>query len=195
MFKNILYKLPESIANVFHKRNLIWHFIFIAITFALVTSGFDWWYFENTRGEIQLFGLPAAILGFFVPIVFTVGMYVLVEARKDLKMMNASVAVAQASIIGLVISSAYKAFTGRIQPEFYTTTSMVDVSRNFNFGFLQHGVFWGWPSSHTTVALAGAVALILMYPKNKVIRYGASIYALYIGLGISVSIHWFSDFV
>jgi hypothetical protein len=40
-----------------------------------------------------------------------------------------------------------------------------------------------------------AFALVALYPKNKIIRYSAYLYALYIGLGISVSIHWFSEFV
>ena len=38
-------------------------------------------------------------------------------------------------------------------------------------------------------------ALIMMYPKNKLVKIVALAYALYIGLGVSVSIHWFSDFV
>ncbi|MBI3631828.1 MAG: phosphatase PAP2 family protein [Candidatus Vogelbacteria bacterium] len=193
MFRQIAYKFWENLIKVFSRRNLAWHFAFIVITYLLVTSGFDWWYFESTRGVIQSLGLSAAILGFLVPIIFTVGMYVLGEMRKDYKMMNTSVAVAQASIIALLISSIYKAFTGRTQPGFYTHTSLVDISHDFHFGFLQHGIFWGWPSSHTAVAFAGAVVFLIMYSKNKIIRYGSLLYATYIGLGVSVSIHWFSD--
>ena len=40
-----------------------------------------------------------------------------------------------------------------------------------------------------------SVALFTLYPENKIVKYTALIYALYIGLGISVSIHWFSDFI
>ncbi|MBI3633924.1 MAG: phosphatase PAP2 family protein [Candidatus Vogelbacteria bacterium] len=195
MFREIGYKFWKNTTRVFSWRNLPWHFLMIVATYFLVTSGFDWWYFEVTRGEIQSLGLPAAVLGFFVPIIFTVGMYILGEFRNDKKMMNTSVAVAQASIIALLISSAYKAITGRMQPEFYTHASLVDISHDFHFGFLEHGIFWGWPSSHTTVAFAGAVAFLMMYPKNKFIRYLSLIYASYIGLGVSVSIHWFSDVV
>jgi membrane-associated phospholipid phosphatase len=35
---------------------------------------------------------------------------------------------------------------------------------------------------------------VLLYPHKKWLRYAAVLYALYIGLGVSVSIHWFSDF-
>jgi membrane-associated phospholipid phosphatase len=45
------------------------------------------------------------------------------------------------------------------------------------------------------VAFAVSVALFTMTPKSKIVRILSIVYALYIGLGISVSIHWFSDFV
>jgi membrane-associated phospholipid phosphatase len=56
-------------------------------------------------------------------------------------------------------------------------------------------MFWGWPSSHTTVAFAMAACLITLYPGNKKLILFASLYAFYIGLGVSVTIHWFSEFV
>ena len=40
-----------------------------------------------------------------------------------------------------------------------------------------------------------SVALFKLYPENKTVRYGALLYALYIGLGASVGFHWFSDFL
>ncbi|MBI3634272.1 MAG: phosphatase PAP2 family protein, partial [Candidatus Yonathbacteria bacterium] len=92
-----------------------------------------------------------------------------------------------------VFSIFYKSITGRIPPLFIE--SAIDISRKFNFGFLKNGIFWGWPSSHTTVAFAMAVTLIILYPKNKILKYGALIYALYIGLGVSINIHWFSEFI
>ncbi len=196
MFRAFVYKLPKNIASVFLGYNWLWHLIAIALTLVLVKSGFDWWYFEATRSDLLLsLTLPAAILGFFVPIIVPVGMYIFGEWRKDLKTQNTSAAVAQAGIIAFIISSIYKAFTGRIQPEFFTHLSTVDISREFQFGFLRHGIFWGWPSSHTAVAFAGAVTLVLLYPQKKILCYAVLLYALYIGLAVSISIHWFSDFL
>ena len=40
-----------------------------------------------------------------------------------------------------------------------------------------------------------ASAIWALHPANKVIRYLAILYALYIGLGVSLTIHWFSEFV
>ncbi|MEI6080503.1 MAG: phosphatase PAP2 family protein [bacterium] len=99
--------------------------------------------------------------------------------------------VAEAVLIGSIISSFYKAFTGRIQPDLYNIST--NISGNFEFGFLRHGIFWGWPSSHTTVAFAMAFIFIGMFPKNKTIKYISFFYALYIGIGVSLSIHWLSE--
>ena len=73
--------------------------------------------------------------------------------------------------------------------------SLVDSSHGFQFGLLKGGIFWGWPSSHTTVTFAMTLCLITLYPKNKIFVFFALLYALYIGLGVSVTIHWFSEFV
>jgi membrane-associated phospholipid phosphatase len=73
--------------------------------------------------------------------------------------------------------------------------SLVDSSHGFQFGFLKGGVFWGWPSSHTTVAFAMAACLIALYPKNKMLVPLSALYALYVGFAVSVTIHWLSEFV
>jgi len=196
MFKSLLKQLPKNIAGVFKGYNWVWHLIAITLTYILVRSGFDWWYFEATRSStLLLLTLPAAVIGFFVPIILPVALYIFGEFWRDVKIKNSGSAVAQAGIIAWLVSSTYKAFTGRIQPEFITHTSTLDISREFNFGFFQHGIFWGWPSSHTAVAFAGTVALVLLYPHKKIMRSLALLYAIYIGLAVSVSIHWFSDFV
>jgi hypothetical protein len=47
----------------------------------------------------------------------------------------------------------------------------------------------------TTLTFAIMTCLIMLWPKNKPLMAGALIYAFYIGLGVSVTIHWFSEFV
>jgi hypothetical protein len=34
----------------------------------------------------------------------------------------------------------------------------------------------------------------MFYPKNKILVFFALLYAFYISLGVSVTIHWFSEF-
>jgi len=40
-----------------------------------------------------------------------------------------------------------------------------------------------------------ALTLWTLYPRSALVRSLALIYAFYIGLGVSINIHWFSDFV
>ncbi len=101
-------------------------------------------------------------------------------------------AVAQAEVMGLLISSGYKALTCRAHPAHVVAA---DLSRVFKFGFLRGGVFWGWPSSHTTIAFAMAVTIFTLFPKQRWAGCVALAYALYVGVGVSMTIHWFSDFV
>ncbi len=133
-------------------------------------------------------------MGFFVPFLAPLVLVILGKIRKNSYLENAGFAIAQSAILGSLISSFYKAITGRAHPALSQLVSE-DITHIFKFGFLRAGVFWGWPSSHTTIAFAMAFALIALYPKNTKVKILSVIYALYIGIGVSVTIHWFSDFV
>jgi membrane-associated phospholipid phosphatase len=196
MLRDFLGDLPRGFVAAFRGRNLYFHVLAIALTAILVLSGFDWWYFLHTRGSFFLaLSLPAALLGFFLPILVPIGLYLWSIQNKSAAVRIAAVVLAQAAILSWFISSLYKSFTGRIQPEFLNASAVTDISRNFHFGFWQHGIFWGWPSSHTAVAFAMSVALIGLFPRRRWVLLAALLYAFFIGLGVSVSIHWFSDFV
>jgi len=188
--------LPKNILQCFKGYNLLWHLLAMVLTYIIVTSGFDWLYFKITqRPLLQAILFPAVRLGSRVPVFAALVLYVAGTVWKNLKTKRAALASAQATLIGLCMAVFYKAFTGRVHPPRFLIQSAVDISRDFRFGFMRGGVFWGWPSSHTTVAFAMAVTLFTMYPKNQIIRYCAIIYALYVGFGVSIGIHWFSDFV
>jgi membrane-associated phospholipid phosphatase len=169
-------------------KNVGWQVLAVVLTYFIVASGFDWWYYTHTRDAmLQSWLFPAAVIGGLLPILLPI---ILFLAKKK----NAAFAVAQAAISSLLISSFYKIFTGRIPPPF-RSQSLVDISRQFNFGFLRDGMFWGWPSSHTTVAFAVAVTLFILYRHKPLVAYSALLVALYIGIGVSTNIHWFSEFV
>lgn len=190
-------KLPKNIAGTFRNNNWVWHLVMMGVTFLLVESRFDWWYYEVTRIPLLIqIAMPAAAVGALLPILAPLGMYIIGMVKKEQRTKIAAVAVAEAGMIALLISSTYKAFTGRFQPQLVAHPPLtVDISEAFHFGFLRHGIFWGWPSSHTAVAFAMAVTFALLYRKNKTMFYSAIIYAMYIGLAVSITIHWFSDFV
>jgi membrane-associated phospholipid phosphatase len=190
------YNLPTNILKCFKGYNILWHLLAIVLTYIIVTSDFDWFYFKSSRSTLlQSVLFPAVRLGSRVPMIVPLALYATGKIRKDLKTIRTASALAQAALIGLLIAAFYKALTGRVHPPRLLTQNTVDISRDFLFGFMRRGLFWGWPSSHTTIAFAMAVTLLMLYPKNNLVRYLAIFYALYIGLGVSISIHWFSDFV
>jgi membrane-associated phospholipid phosphatase len=193
MFADFFRDAPKNFLRLFERRYLPWHALALALTAVLVLSGFDWQYFLLTRPIPLPLVLPAAIVGFFLPILLPVVLYLWGEWKERPSLTRAGALVAQAELLGYLISIFYKVFTGRTQPEFYTFTSTADIGRDFHFGILQHGVFWGWPSSHAAVALAGMTALFLLSRGNRFVRVAAVLYALYITFGVSVSIHWLSD--
>jgi hypothetical protein len=192
-----LYQLPKNITRCFKGYNLLWHFLAIVLTYIIVASDFDWDFFISAQETVlRTLLFPAIRLGMILPVVVPLILLAIGIQRKDLKIKNTAFALGQAAILGLAVSSFYKAFTGRIPPpHFFSHGTLVDTSHGFQFGFLRGGMFWGWPSSHTTVAFAMAVAHWKLYPENKLVRYAAILYAFYVGIGVSIRIQWFSEFV
>jgi membrane-associated phospholipid phosphatase len=188
------YKIFHNILPLYKGRNLFWQFVFIALSLVFVNMGFDWFYYQSTRGEtLQLLLFPAIFIGFLIPIILPIIMFIYAKLKNNKRVLNTAYAIAQAALLGLGISSLYKVFTGRVGPPYFLTG--IDTSHLFRLGFMRGGAFQGWPSSHTSVAFAMSATLFALYPENKYIKYLIFIYALYIGIGVSVNIHWFSDFI
>jgi membrane-associated phospholipid phosphatase len=191
--KQLLATLPRNLIGCFMGRMIIWHVVAIVLTLILVTSGFDWLYFTATRNPIlRSWMFPAAPIGGLVPILLPLVLLAIGSISRSAKTALAGWAVGQAEIIGGLIAAAYKSLTGRVHPSHGVGP---DISHVFRFGFLRGGVFWGWPSSHTTIAFAMAVSIFTLFPKQRWLGYLAIAYALYIGVGVSMTIHWFSDFI
>ncbi|MEK7156918.1 MAG: phosphatase PAP2 family protein [Patescibacteria group bacterium] len=194
MFRIFAHRLPERFLAVYRGNSIFYHIAAVVLTYVLVVSGFDWYFFEVTRSPyFYPLTMAAGIGGFFVPVLIPIGMYVVGEIRKNAALIAHGALCAQAVVIAWVVSSFYKALTGRIEPEFLTQTSFVDGSRNFNFGILEHGIFWGWPSSHAATACALAAALIVCYSSNNVVKALAFLLAASVAVGAAVGFHWFSD--
>ncbi len=191
--KRFLATLPRNLAGCFWGRRIVWHVIAIALTFIIVTSGFDWRYFLATRNPaLRSWMFHAVYLGMLLPIALPLILLALGAIERNGRTILTGWAVAQAALLGLLIAAAYKALTGRVHP---SRGGGADISHVFRFGWLRGGVFWGWPSSHTTVAFAMAVAVFTLCPKRRWLGLAAILYAFYVGIGVSMTIHWFSDFV
>lgn len=197
MMFGLFYNVLKSLNAICSPRNLAWFALAIALTALFVLSGFDWAYFIFFQNTIayKFFFPGAAILGGLLPILVPLALLIIGFATKNRKVINLAWALGQAAILGLLISSFLKVFTGRPGPEIMVGAQLIDISQVFKFGILRGGVFWGWPSSHTTVAFAAALTFITIFPKNKLIKTCALLFAFYVGIGASMSFHWFSDFV
>ncbi len=186
--------LPGNIVNSFRG----WKFFFLlaacAVTFAVVRTGMDWNYFLWVRDpHLNKMFFPALVVGGFVPVSLPLFLIVIGSLFNSPRSAVIGWALGQAALIGSITSSLLKAFTGRLQPDLHNL--FVDSSHGFQFGFMQHGIFWGWPSSHTTIAFAMAITLIYLFPKHRHIAFYSIIYAFYIGIGVSLAIHWLSEFI
>jgi membrane-associated phospholipid phosphatase len=196
----LFHRLPQNVLRIFSGRNLWWHALAIVLTLVIVTSGLDWSYYQATRGRVFFrLAWPAVALGGLVPL-FGIGILLIAGlAAKSRRLMTAAWALGQAALLGYLIASVYKAFTGRLPPPPFRSgpgaARLPDPSHGFQLGFLKGGIFWGWPSSHTTIAFAMAACLIALHPRNKLLVCLALLYAFSVGLGVSVTIHWLSEFV
>jgi membrane-associated phospholipid phosphatase len=196
MVRGVTMSLVENALAVYRGRHVLWHIAAAGITAALVFSGIDWWFYTETRiAALVPIVYLAGIGGFFAPVLIPLALYLYGEIADSVRARTAGLAGAQAVIIAWCISSFYKALTGRIEPEFLTTLIAEDRSRTFNFGFLEYGIYWGWPSSHTAVACALVVAMVVILRGAPLARMTGAAYAGFVGFGAAVGFHWLSDVI
>jgi membrane-associated phospholipid phosphatase len=202
--RELFYKLPQNVIAIFSGRNLLGHALAIFLTFVIVMSGGDWNYYVWTRSKtLFMLAQPALRLGMVMPVVSCFVVLMAGAAEKSRRITITAWALGQATLLGYLITCCYKAFTGRLPPSHFRQylhpgpggDILLDTSHGFQFGFLKGGIFWGWPSGHTTVAFAMSLCLITLYPRNRLLAFVALLYAFYIGLSVSVTIHWCSEFV
>ncbi len=191
--KQFLVTVPGNLIDCFKGRRIVWHVVAIVFTAILVLSGFDWRYFLATRNPaLRLWMWPAVGIGGLLPIALPLILFALGIIARNARTILAGWAVGQAALLGSLVSSAYKAVTGRAHPSHGVGA---DISHVFHFGWMRGGVFWGWPSSHATIAFAMAATVFTLCPKQRWLGWLAILYAFYVGIGVSMTIHWFSDFV
>lgn len=197
MKTNPFHNLSKVIFELYSPINLVWQILAILLTALLVLSGLDWFAFQYFRNGFlfHLFFLGAGILGFVVPLFLPLTLLILGKTRKDTQLLHTAWTIGQAAILGLVLSSFYKIFTGRPGPVLSSLLTLEDTSKIFRFGIWRGGIFWGWPSSHTTTAVAIATCIVLIAPKHKLFQVLTVMFAAYVSIGAGISFHWFSDMV
>jgi membrane-associated phospholipid phosphatase len=198
-FSNLFYKFGTNTLNSFTYNYGVNYFLASLGTYYFVHSGIDWeWRNIAANNKVLAFsGAPFGALGFILPVAMPLGFYFYGHSSKRTDVQIAGLAMGQAAILGVLISSSIKTFTGRRDPGIMPApiNNERDFSGDFAFGFMERGVFYGWPSSHTTVIFAMAAALAELYPKNTGLKVVAYSYAALTGIGMSLFAHWASDAV
>lgn len=169
----------------------------ICCTILLIFSGIDWQWakLSDQYRIIQYLGIPSVFIGMVVPVVLP--LYFFVKRKSNVKNSMLSAVSFKAFLSAWAFSTFCKAFTNRLTREPFEDLGVTDFSQQFRFGFLQGENLWeslieGFPSGHTMTAFAMSFAILPFLTSSKT-RQMAIIYAVYIGLGVSVTVHWLSD--
>lgn len=196
---NLFGNFGNNILNSFKGNNLYLHLAGIALTSVLVTQDVDYKveHFFNQNPEYGQWARPILVTGQLLPFIVGGGLYAYGKFDNNSEYVGASFAVLQASLIEFLYNSTLKAITGRPGPDWRHNTDMESLSKTFRFGFLRGGIFWGWPSGHTSTTMAVVSALTNYFPEAawlKIVGYSWVAYTIF---GVSSvnrgGMHWFSD--
>lgn len=197
-YYHLMYNIDDHFLNSFTDSHGLIHLTAIAGSYAMVHSGFDWSVHEFARKNqsIARTGFVSVETGGIVPLVVPAGLFLYGKLIEEDDVVVSSLALGQSVMLSFFIVSGFKAITGRKGPDIVgeENNPVDNYSKDFAFGFFERGVYDGWPSGHTTTAFAMAFTIVELFPENTALSVLSLTYASLIGLGISVNIHWFSDF-
>ncbi len=196
---NLFGNFGNNILDSFKGNNLYLHLTGIALTSLLVTQDVDYKveHFFNQNPDYGQWARPILITGQFLPFIVGGGLYAYGKLDRNDEFVGASFAVLQASLIEFLYNSTLKAITGRPGPDWRHHSDMESLSKTFRFGFLRGGIFWGWPSGHTSATMAVVSALTNYYPDITWLKIVGYTWVAYTIFGVSSvnrgGMHWFSD--
>ncbi len=137
---------------------------------------------------------PGMMMGTFFPVLVPGYMLFLSDNRV---LNNTGAVAAQATAIAFLYNNILKAISGREHPDAEKNNG--ELSRDFKWGFLKRGVFYGWPSGHSMTNAALAMSIASYHREKPFVVAGCALYATYIAtsmvLGAKGEAHWLSDAV
>ena len=197
LFSNI----GKNFINSFKGDNLYLHLAGIASTIVLVNGNVDYHveHYFNQNPQFGQAASPIIRVGTLFPFIVGGSLYALGKINSNNETLGASFAVLQSSLLAFLYNSFLKAITGRMHPDWKHYSDMKDLSKTFRFGFMRGGIFWGWPSGHTSSMMAVISALTSFYPHKTWLKIAGYSMAAYMIYGVSSfhrgGMHWFSDAV
>jgi hypothetical protein len=141
-------------------------------------------------------------IGYAVPALTPVALYITGRAVKDEKLQITGLALTQSLLLTMAIQTPLKIITGRTWPGIVNgwdsplskrSDRTDDYSDEFNWFNLD--AIGGWPSGHTANAFAAAATIAQIYHDNILLKIAVHTYASLIGLGMSIYDHWASDII
>ncbi len=198
---SLFYNIGPNILNSFMGLNALYMAGGVGATVCLVNTGVDAKINDFAANDLNstvsnVYGIPAAMLGAVVPVVIPAVLYCTAD-EDDYETIGAAAAAGQSVIVSFTMNSLMKAVSGRVPPAREERGDTASRSRAFHVGFMNEGVFDGWPSGHSMVNMALASTLANYYPEETWLQAASYGYAMYIissvFLGLEGNMHWFSD--
>ena len=173
-------------------------------TWLFIGTGLDWKWNRLAYNNAWMpnIGGTANYIGYIVPILTPLTLYLTGMGIKDEKLQITGLALTQSLILTLLIQSPLKIITGRTWPGIVDgwdsplskrSNRTDDYSGEFNWFNLD--ATGGWPSGHTANAFAAAATIAQIYHDKTALIAAVYSYAALIGLGMSVYDHWASDVI
>jgi len=174
-------------------------------TYLFVETGLDWKWrnvgYENAA--LANMGLPMLLMGYIVPVITPVSVYLAGRWFSDTKLQVTAAALAQAFILTQAVHLPLKLVSGRsvpgiisgvfFEPNNYRDDRTEDFSGEFKW--FKFDVMDGWPSGHTACAFSAAAVISEIYDDRPLLKVGAYAYAVLMGFSVAVNTHWASDSV
>jgi membrane-associated phospholipid phosphatase len=168
-------------------------------TWAFIETGIDWKWrntaYDNTW--LSNCGRPGLYIGYIVPALTPLITYITGRSINNEKLQITALALTQSLMLTLAIQTPLKMITGRAIPGI---VNEADHSRNHRtddfsneFNWFNNNFIAGWPSGHTANAFAAAATISEIYKDNLWLKIGVYSYAVLIGFGLTVNVHWTSD--
>jgi membrane-associated phospholipid phosphatase len=193
--------IGNNFLNSFKGNNLYLQLAGIASTALIVYTNTDYnvEHYFNQHEELGNLGRPPVHFAMWFPFVIGGSLYAYGKLGKDDEALGASFAVLQSSLLCFLYNSLLKAITGRPHPDWHHNSNMKDLSKTFRFGLLRGGIYWGWPSGHTSSTMAVVAALTSFYPHKTWLKIAGFGYVAYMMFAVTSlnrgGMHWFSDAV
>jgi hypothetical protein len=188
----------KNIGDSFKDNNAYLHLSAAAVTPALIYSDADANIHDALDSTSDL-PLPGVAIGWIAPLAFIAPLYVYGKSESDDDSLGAAYALTQTTIITLSYISVLKGLTGRPAPRNSDEKSIREQSRDFNFGILERGINWGWPSGHVGTTTALVTTLTYYYPEKAWLKWTGNSFIAYMIYTVSThnegQMHWFSDAV